>query len=575
MKKMLITIQHLWDCLLINLDHRRSSSRRNIAVLPAVCLLYLIIPFLIFCFGWFNPIISILSSIIIIWVIIRFISSNASQNFKFQNQVSKWIVAGLILGIWVFLSGIGGYTFQNTDFQIRNAIFRDLIQYHWPVIYPNSGNPTELVYYIGYWLPAALLGKVIGWDAANFMLFIWTLLGVIFVVNLVSSHLRISPIPISIFVILFSGMDIVGTIIIQSIAKGAYPSVWPPYQHLDGWTSGIQYSSITTQLFWVFNQALPAWVCIALLIYGISDRYKIFTWSLCFFFAPLPAIGLLPFIAVQALIPLSGSHYSRHVNGLRKKMISLFETTKRQLRDFMSLENILGGGSVFFLSYLYFRTNQNTTRFSIAPITLVSVLIAYLFCILEWSLIWIILYNNHRKSPLWYLVGFILITFPFIRLGNGGDFTMRASIPALFYLMVWFADAIFNRKAGDNINSAGNPRMSFFILLACLILGAFTPIYEMNRSIYRTASYYLCPSIPIAWLCSAEEWKRTDIKVPQTSFIPSEASHPGSLIADDVLTLAGDENLSLVNFIAKPDLSGIGLLFFRYPSQIILESPIQ
>lgn len=62
-----------------------------------------------------------------------------------------------VLLIWVVLSGIGGYVWQNRrDHFFRNAVFMDLVERPWPV--QSDGN--ALVYYLGFWLPSALVAKL-------------------------------------------------------------------------------------------------------------------------------------------------------------------------------------------------------------------------------------------------------------------------------------------------------------------------------------------------------------------------------------------------------------------------------
>ena len=64
----------------------------------------------------------------------------------------------LLVLLWTFLGGLNGHWFQTSDWDCRNAIFRDLITHDWPVRYQNG---SALVYYIGHWLPAAGLAKLL------------------------------------------------------------------------------------------------------------------------------------------------------------------------------------------------------------------------------------------------------------------------------------------------------------------------------------------------------------------------------------------------------------------------------
>jgi hypothetical protein len=104
--------------------------------------------------------------------------------------------------------------------------------------------------------------------------------------------------------------------------------------------------------------------------------------------------------------------------------------------------------------------------------------------------IWLLLLPEHLKDWSWYLVGVILMIAPLIRLGASWDFMMRTTFPSLFLLFISCGIFFANQKT-FNLRSS--------LLLTILILGALTPIYEVNRSLIRTDRYYgfhlLPPSI--------------------------------------------------------------------------------
>lgn len=60
---------------------------------------------------------------------------------------------------WCYFGGFGNLYYQSDDWFARNAVFRDLISHEWPVIYGTKD--VALVYYIGFWLPAAVIGKAV------------------------------------------------------------------------------------------------------------------------------------------------------------------------------------------------------------------------------------------------------------------------------------------------------------------------------------------------------------------------------------------------------------------------------
>ena len=89
-----------------------------------------------------------------------------------------------LLFIWLLFSGIGSLSYQNTDYEVRNAVLHDLIDYKWPVTYDFTNlssnyqnvlnaSSAKFVYYFTYWLPASIIGKIFNYQVANIFLFIY------------------------------------------------------------------------------------------------------------------------------------------------------------------------------------------------------------------------------------------------------------------------------------------------------------------------------------------------------------------------------------------------------------------
>ena len=229
----------------------------NLSIIKKIAYIYLLIPFILFSVGWLNWIAAVLVVLIIVAGFASTWRSLPSKDLlEFRN--ADLILMFVILGIWVFLSGVGCFTFQNWDHHSRNAVFRDLINYPWPVIYhfqpgvsAQFGIPSTLVmsYYFGFWLPSAVVGKLWGWNMANFSLFLWTYFGILMAVLLTATKLRISFLKTALLIIFFSGMDFVGVILFKNIRGYTYPLLWPPIQHLEWWTAPYQYSSLSLHAF--------------------------------------------------------------------------------------------------------------------------------------------------------------------------------------------------------------------------------------------------------------------------------------------------------------------------------------
>lgn len=247
--------------------------------------------------------------------------------------VPVWALAVVLVFAlaWCLLGGQGGYFYQNSDFANRNGVLHDLVNYPWPVYYQsgsggfgNHGNPFALVYYICHWLLPALAGKLVlavtgaagaAWLAANFALFVWTGLGVFLVFCLLAVTLRpqswVALLAVCVGFMAFSGLDIVGT-------------VWMHQDvgfHIERWAGVNEYSSMTTCLFWVFNQTVVPWLMTLCVLNEKRVEHYALLGLLALPFGPLPFVGLAVMClglgavrlvqSAQAPCPHSGARCSR------------------------------------------------------------------------------------------------------------------------------------------------------------------------------------------------------------------------------------------------------------------------
>ena len=502
-----------------------------------ISFLYLLVPFLIFCLGNLKPYLSIGTSLVFAWLFVKNWRSKTQKSGTYLLSRRNIIYTVLAVLLWVALSGIGGFAFQNIDFHIRNAIFRDLINFSWPVrYYTNPTDPSipyNLVYYTGFWLPAALVGKISGWLAANIALYVWTVLGILLTLFLLASKIKLTIPKLTLLLIFFSGMDGLGTLIKIIAVPNAIDRLWPPIFHLEWWMPGFQYSSFTTQLFWVFNQAIPAWLCMALLFMVGERKNILMIWSLCCFFAPLPAIGMLPYVVLKIPKELMDSE-NLNINPKIQSIRNFFGRLFQDVRALMSIENVLGGGLILGVSLLYFSSNvqfSNTAGSADQPI---EWLFYAIFLPFDGLILWWVFKSRYKANLNWYLAGALLIAIPLIKIGSAHDFCMRGSIPTLFMLVLWSA---------ETLAAPGTKARAALILL--LGIGAITPLYEINRSVYRTASYYLAP--PTA----TEKLAGEQIKIYEpTSY---EFDHPYTLTADSFRSLANYDPEVISNFLARAD----------------------
>ena len=138
---------------------------------------------LTFWFKWFVSIPAIVCLVIALVLVIKKVKYKTLDEYKSIFNTKKIIIMLMCVLVLNILSGAGGLFYQNWDYRGRNAILHDLIDYDWPVKYDYTEHEYEankignekgfLSYYFTYWLPAAAIGKVMGFKVANLFLLLW------------------------------------------------------------------------------------------------------------------------------------------------------------------------------------------------------------------------------------------------------------------------------------------------------------------------------------------------------------------------------------------------------------------
>jgi hypothetical protein len=139
------------------------------------------------------------------------------------------------------------------------------------------------------------------WTLANIVLWFWMSLGVFIFLALMLVTLNIrkmNHVYIALLtVVFFSGLDVAAILI-----EGGSAFFTPPILHLEWWENGFQYSSMTTVLFWVFNQGVAAWIAVMCVINEKSVKNYALIGLLLLPYAPLPLIGLFFIAAALAVV---------------------------------------------------------------------------------------------------------------------------------------------------------------------------------------------------------------------------------------------------------------------------------
>ncbi len=468
--------------------------------------LYLAIPMYLFLFGWLKLPLALLTGAVLTAGLV-FAWRDAPQvdvSFLRKEPVIKLLCLALLVIIWLYLSGVGGYCYQNYDHQWRNAILHQLVDQPWPVVYTDThgtfNGPAAMIYYFLQWLPAALWGKWFGYAASQIFLYFWCLIGIFLTLLLVMGRMQKCSVWIVLAFICFSGLDTVGDFILNNS-----PSfLWFAGNHIEHWAYGFQFSSMSTQLFWVFNQAIPAWLITMLLLLQKNNRSVIFIYAFSFLFCTLPAVGLVPILAFLGIRRIVQSY---------DKTLTVEKNIWRILGEALTFQNLVCGCLITLLSYFFLTVNHTTTNgMHLAPME--QLLPSYLlFVFLEALVYFIAIYKYQKKEPLFAVSLISLLIIPMIRVGASVDFCMRASIPALLILLLLIMDTVAASKAKKDWRV-------FVPTVALLLVGSLTPYHEFDRSIANTIRYAYDQSTPIY----AEEVDLLTDGIPTNFFGESEGS---------------------------------------------------
>mgnify|MGYP000190543062 CR=1 FL=1 len=75
--------------------------------------------------------------------------------------------------------------------------------------------------------------------------------------------------------------------------------------HLEWWTNDFQFSSLTTCLFWVFNQTVGAWLATVCFLQEKDCRNYLLLGTACLMCGPFPFVGLVIFMVARGIVLLA------------------------------------------------------------------------------------------------------------------------------------------------------------------------------------------------------------------------------------------------------------------------------
>ena len=484
--------------------------------LSAITTFYLVLPAIFFAYGWLKKPFDLMTiSLILIYLFftgkeIAFLFQEEKNNWKAKAvfiQSIIWVTPALFLIIsWVALSGIGGIGFQNDDYRASNALFYDLILQDWPLSAIIDGQEVKIVYYFGYYLPAAAIGKIFGWTIANIFIFLWSLFGVLLAFSwfllIAQITLRKSSWKILALTLLFSLAGGLDFLVVHSTRSFSLP--WNA--HIEVWAQHFQFSSNTTLLFWVPQHAIPIWLITGMVVgaiyKSIDIKYVSGSLAASILWSPFGIIGIFPFFLLLATIYLRSENRKQflkpselffHISALWLGIIfGLFTLSNNFSFPITFVWKEFGNHGEFaalFLKFLLIEVGL-----------LVYLILVYLTLGLRYSQrekpeskserminIFETQFKIRKRQLIIFLISVLFLTFlPFFKIGIYNDLVMRSSIPSL--LIIW----AFTGKLLLDPPEKYPKKFNFLLFLIHLVVfsGFLTSSTEILRS---TQNYHIQP----------------------------------------------------------------------------------
>jgi hypothetical protein len=368
----------------------------------------------------------------------------------------------------LILGGEGRFLYANADWQIRDAVLADMAKNGWPFVTSIGGVDHVLRAPLGMYLKPALLS---GYsqslrDVAMLVCNAFMLTGILALGSVLLTTMRARVIAFAVF-FMFSGLDIIGTIAVNTIGSGA------SFDHLELWIQNSQFSSHLTMLFWVPQHAFAGWICAVLFLLWHKKLLPIGPFAaaipLCAIWSPLAIMGVVPF-AVFA--------------GIRTILDRKVRTSDVALAIVATL--------IALGPLIYLTTGSTAVASRLSDLTMIEYGAVILLEVAPIAAL--VIWQRHRAG-LGTIVPVVatlsLVLMPLYCLGDAIDFQMRASIVPLAIL----AFGIANLFADPNKVAVQTRKIVLFLLT----LGAFTPLMELRRALLLAPSPEPQCSLIDAW----------------------------------------------------------------------------
>ena len=401
----------------------------NLSIIMILGYLYLILPYMIFLITWVKYFISIPSLILVIIATYFTIKDTKKHyNILYNFNLFSLILLFIIITVWSILLGTGNICLPSGDtIYGRYAVFKDLIEFPFPIIYPENG--YGFVYYFAHWIIPAIFGKIFNYNVANIILILWTSLPLFLTLILLSIYLnKIKTKQIFIIFLIFI-LFVPPSLIFHkegNFGKGLL----------------TVFATSFMNIYFLFNQSPAIYLMSVLFLLQKNSFNFAFLGLSIMLYSPYATLGIIPFMIAKAIIEISAD--------------------KNELKNIFSVSNILSSISIFPILLLYFSstaTKSDGLRFVLTDYPVLYLIELFM---IKFGIIFILLFKYNNKNYLFYVSLFTLIAVSLIQYSGDHNFH-RTNITALFFLSIFLTDYFINHFNENSLRK--------YLLLIIFILG--------------------------------------------------------------------------------------------------------
>lgn len=392
------------------------------------------LPIFIFLLGWTSIFVALpvlLFTLVAIYYVLRKIYIENKE----ETCSSFFEILVVFGGFFLFfvLAGHSDLFAQDFDWHKHHAIFNDLMNYEWPVVYKDG---SLLTYYLGQYIVPSFLGKV--FHSSVVMVWsvpIWNAIGLTLVysvlVFLLKADTKRKKICIVLFMLLWGGCTELGNFIYHLLHYGTIKLLPGAFKWIDLDNVRIHFASNYDALYGAFQHVIVPWLATC---FFLGNRKRVESYILIalplMFSATFAFVYFVPVLVFFAFW------------NIRNNLI------KDYLKSIFGIENIFmlplaGVFGVYFAGNV-FSDKPGNVGFEIFNIK-DNLLFYLLFVLTEFLLYAVFLFKRNVKNPLFYVALVELLIIPFFKMGLFNDLCSRGSIPARFILMFLCLEFYFSK----------------------------------------------------------------------------------------------------------------------------------